>query len=202
MVPATSTAHRTTASAARSLRPDAGMRLRGVSSPSWKALSSSTASQTRGVVARKWIATVHHSSLASTVIPPITACSTTPPGMVQASFTSRLRSGWSIWTRHAVMTAIAATTTTTPVSIRLPNSIHWLSAWMPGWFTGTRLPATHCGQVGQPRPDPVTRTTEPVTPISACATTAAIPTPRCTAAEGYGKRAMRAWREGTSGEYS
>jgi hypothetical protein len=35
------------------------------------------------------------------------------------------------------------------------------------------LPETHCGQVGQPSPDPVTRTTEPVTPIPACAITAA-----------------------------
>ena len=56
---------------------------------------------------------------------------------------------------------------TTEVSVRLPNSI---SLWMPcAWCgTGVNDPGTHCGQVGQPSPEPVSRTRPPVTtmPIS------------------------------------
>ena len=56
---------------------------------------------------------------------------------------------------------------TTEVSVRLPNSISW---WMPcSWCgTGVNDPGTHCGQVGQPSPEPVRRTRPPVTtmPIS------------------------------------
>jgi hypothetical protein len=62
--------------------------------------------------------------------------------------------------------------------MRLLNSIHWFSAWYSDRETGTMLPGTHCGQVGQPSPDPVTRTTDPVTPIPACVITAAIATAR------------------------
>lgn len=114
-------------------------------------------------------------------------------GIVQASFTRRRRLGCSICTRHAVITHSAATRMTTPVSIRLLNSIHWVSASNSGCATGTMLPSTHCGQVGQPRPEPVTRTTDPVTPIPAWAITAAIATARWTANEGYGRRATRLW---------
>ncbi len=67
---------------------------------------------------------------------------------------------------------------TTPVNIRLPYSIHWFSAANSGCSTGTMLPGKHSGQVGQPSPDPVTRTTDPVTAINAWVATTAIATPR------------------------
>src|SRR5699024_4927433 len=46
--------------------------------------------------------------------------------------------------------------------MRLPNSTAW---WIHGAApaTGTRDPSWHSGQVSQPRPEPVTRTMEPVT---------------------------------------
>src|SRR5690606_41778930 len=72
--------------------------------------------------------------------------------------------------------------------MRLPYSIHWLSVAYSGCSMGTMLPGKHCGQVGQPRPDPVTRTMEPVTPIPACVMMAAMARARCRACEGYGKR--------------
>src|SRR5690349_15647710 len=61
------------------------------------------------------------------------------------------------------MTAAAAVSTTRKVSIRLPNSTAW---WMPatsGCGTGVKLPGKHCGQVGHPSPEAVTRTMAPVT---------------------------------------
>ena len=53
--------------------------------------------------------------------------------------------------------------TTAMLIRRLPNSTAW---WMRGTSacaTGVKLPGKHCGQVGQPRPDAVTRTMAPVT---------------------------------------
>ena len=82
--------------------------------------------------------------------------------------------------------------TTRNVSSRLPNSIHWVSACVSGCGTGTRLPGKHCGHVGQPSPDPVTRTTDPVTAMPACATTAATASARMTLGEVGGRRSSRA----------
>ena len=81
--------------------------------------------------------------------------------------------------------------TTRNVSSRLPNSIHWVSACVSGCGTGTRLPGKHCGHVGQPNPDPVTRTTDPVTAMPACATTAATASVRMTRGEVGGRRSSR-----------
>ncbi len=142
-----------------------GTRGRGGSSPSVKARCSSTASHTRIVEARKWIATVHHNRCVITVMPPMRACTTTPAGITQARASSRVRPGWSRNTRHATTTQAAATATTTNVSSRFPYSTHWLSMAYSGCSTGVMLPGKHCGQVGHPSPDPVTRTIEPVTPI-------------------------------------
>ena len=55
--------------------------------------------------------------------------------------------------------------TTRKVIIRFPNSTAW---WIPGTSacgTGVKLPGKHCGHVGQPRPEAVTRTMAPVTAI-------------------------------------
>ena len=67
------------------------------------------------------------------MIPPITACATTPSGCTSASRVSRGRRGRvaSAATRHA-----PATMTTRNVSSRLPNSIHWVSACVSGCGDG------------------------------------------------------------------
>src|SRR6476620_1252764 len=46
-------------------------------------------------------------------------------------------------------------------------------------LTGTREPGAHCGQVGQPKPEPVTRTVAPVTAINPLVITAANANARC-----------------------
>src|SRR3954447_1030554 len=64
--------------------------------------------------------------------------------------------------------AIAATT---KVSIRLLNS---MALWMPSARCGTNERPLQRGQVGQPRPEPVSRTTPPVTTMPMFATSEAI----------------------------
>ncbi len=146
-------------------------------SPSSTAQTSCTASHTNTTEIRKCRPTDHHTSCARTTNPPTTAWVTTPIGCSQARRTSRsLRGRYP----HAAIRQSPATSTTTPVSSRLPNSIHCVSASTSGCGVGTRLPGKHSGQVGQPRPEPVTRTIEPVTAIPACATTAAIASARIT----------------------
>ena len=160
---------------------------RGGPSPSPTAETSTTASQTSAIETRKCTLTLHHTSPSSTVNPPITAWATTPSGCTSASRTSRGRRGraFSAARKHSPVTS-----TTANVSSRLPNSTHWCSAATSGCGVGTRLPGKHCGQVGQPSPDPVTRTIDPVTAIPACATTAAIASRRTTAG-GTGTRRSR-----------
>ncbi len=53
-----------------------------------------------------------------------------------------------------------ATAATTNVTMRLLNSI---ALWMPIARCGTNDEPVQRGQVGQPRPEPVSRTTPPVT---------------------------------------
>jgi hypothetical protein len=135
--------------------------------------------------------TLHHTRPSSTTPPPITAWAITPMGCTTARRVSRARRGRvaSAASRHA-----PATSTTTPVSIRLPNSIHCVIGSTSGCGVGTRLPGTHSGQVGQPSPDPVTRTTDPVTAMPACATTAAIASVRISVGGTAGSRSNRAER--------
>ena len=104
---------------------------------------------------------------------------------------SRARRGrvFSAASKHA-----PATSTTTNVSNRLPNSIHWVSAATSGCGVGTRLPGKHSGHVGQPSPEPVTRTTEPVTAMPAWATTAATASRRISDAGVAGRRCRNAGR--------
>ncbi len=54
-------------------------------------------------------------------------------------------------------------TSTTPVSVRLANSIARCSPARPERDTGTNDPGWHYGQVAQPSPEPVTRTVAPFT---------------------------------------
>ncbi len=74
------------------------------------------------------------------------------------------------------------------VSRRLPYSIHWFSVAYSGCSTGTMLPGKHCGHVGQPSPEPVTRTIEPVSPMPAWVTMAAMARARWSRCDGYGRR--------------
>ena len=60
-------------------------------------------------------------------------------------------------------TANAAVSTTANVIMRLPNSTAWWIRGTSETATGVKLPGKHCGQVGQPSPEAVTRTIAPVT---------------------------------------
>ena len=64
------------------------------------------------------MATVHQSSPVSTVMPPITACSTVEAGINHAKTSTSARRR----ARVTASTASAAVTTTAKVIIRLPNS--------------------------------------------------------------------------------
>jgi hypothetical protein len=64
-----------------------------------------------------------------------------------------------------------ATAVTRKVSIRFPNSI---APCIPSSPWGTYEESVHRGQVGQPRPDAVSRTAPPVTTISTLTTRLAI----------------------------
>ena len=88
---------------------------------------------------------------------------------------------------------------TTEVSVRLPNSI---SLWMPcSWCgTGVNDPGTHCGQVGQPSPEPVSRTRPPVTTMPISSTRLATSTGRSTERAGAGGGARSGPRADVVGE--
>ena len=78
----------------------------------------------------------------------------------------------------------SATSPTTKVSIRLPNSIAPCSAYSA---VGVYESSVQLGQVGQPSPEPVSRTTPPVTTIAELATTEATASRRTSGAEGRGR---------------
>ena len=90
----------------------------------------------------------------STTMPPSTTCPTTPSTINPASRTKRALRG-----RTANAAAIAAITlaATTPVNNRLTCSIAAC-----GLETSTKRLSLHAGQSTQPRPEPVSRTNEPV----------------------------------------
>ena len=136
------------------------------------------------IEATRWMATVHHSSPVSTVIPPITACTTVEAGISHAyTNTSRRRRA-----RVTARTAAIAVSTTAKVIIRLPNSTAWWIRGTSGCATGTKLPGKHCGQVGQPRPDAVTRTMAPVTAIPPWLRMTSAAISRCARRLGSGSR--------------
>lgn len=175
-VPAISSAYMTTAMTICSPRAPAGTSQRAGPSPSLSERRSSTANHTSTIETMKWTETLHHTSPSRTVAPPMTACASTPPTWIAASVMTRRRRGLfsTAAIRHRpVMMPM------TPNSVRLPNSTHWCSAATSGCSTGTMLPGTHSGHVGQPSPEPVTRTMDPVTAIPPCAMMAAIARARC-----------------------
>ncbi len=106
-------------------------------------------------------------------MPPMTACSGMPAASTAASPTRCRRP-----VRHAATNVSTATATSTKVSSRLPNS---MAEWKSSAPCGVKSSSVHRGQVGQPRPEPVSRTAPPVTTMPVLATREAQP-------------AQRAWR--------
>ena len=130
------------------------------------------------------MATVHHSSPVRTVMPPITACTTVDSGISQAYTRTSVRRR----ARVTVSTASAAAITTAMLTIRLPNSTAWWTRGTSATATGVKLPGKHCGQVGQPSPDAVTRTIAPVTAIPPWVRMTSAATARWTRRLGWGSR--------------
>src|SRR5439155_26231867 len=94
----------------------------------------------------------------STVTPPRTAWATTPPTRADDNHTSSRRRG----RLRIDPTSVAITTTL----MRLVNSRfpHSTTAW---YSHGPMIrPPSHAGHVGQPSPDPVTRTAAPASTIA------------------------------------
>jgi hypothetical protein len=89
-------------------------------------------------------------SSVSTVIPPSTACSSTPSGSSSAIATRERRRGDSHTAAHTHSTTTANTAI---VKMRLLNSINMLRVGIPALGAGTRLLAVQRGHVGQPSPD-------------------------------------------------
>src|SRR5690606_17883346 len=105
----------------------------------------------------KWIRTTHGFSRVRTVMPPTTACTTMPPPIAPASSRS---SGWRRRERQTASTVSTAMITRRKVSSRLPNS---MTPCRPISGVLVQDSSVHRGQVGQPRPLPVSRTAPPVT---------------------------------------
>ena len=100
----------------------------------------------------------------STVMPPSTPWAMTPTASTVAGRRSSRRIGR---TRNASTPAAMHAIPTTVENSRLPYSIHtWVSS------SGTNVPE-QSGQVGQPSPDPVSRTPAPLNTISTSVASAA-----------------------------
>ncbi|SHV90701.1 Uncharacterised protein [Mycobacteroides abscessus subsp. abscessus] len=117
-------------------------------------------------------------------MPPMMACNTVEAGISHAyTSTSRRRRA-----RVTASTANAAVMTTRKLIIRLPNSTAWWIRGTSATATGVKLPGKHCGQVGQPRPEAVTRTTAPVTAMPPWVRITAAAMRRCVRKLGIGSR--------------
>jgi hypothetical protein len=127
---------------------------------------------------RKCAATVHGFSPVSTVMPPSTACAGMPTNAATANGVRSRRSERSTASSVASTTAVSTT-----VSIRLVNSIAPCCAYSE---VGTSESDVQLGQVGQPSPEPVSRTTPPVTTMPALATTDATASRRTSTSEARG----------------
>ena len=123
------------------------------------------ATATSTIDSRKCAATVHGLSPVSTVTPPSSAWAGMPSRLSTAS---RRRSRRT----EAKTATTVATATTTSAKVSMP--VAELDQPVAGESAvGRMLPSVHCGQVGQPSPEPVSRTAPPVTTITPLATTLA-----------------------------
>ena len=60
------------------------------------------------------------------------------------------------------------TSVSTTATMRLPNSMR---PWIPISGVTTREPGVHSGKLGQPRPEPVSRTAAPESTLTSCTAT-------------------------------
>ena len=118
----------------------------------------------------RWKETIHGFRSVSTVMPPMTACAGMPSAITSASRRRSRRPDCQAATNVPIATA-----TSTQVSIRLPNSIAEWTSYAP---CGVSDSSVHRGHVGQPRPEPVSRTTPPVTTMPMLTTIDAHAQPR------------------------
>src|SRR5688572_14645529 len=137
----------------------------GAAADSSRANHRYDAATTSTIDRRKWAATVAGCSPWSTVNPPRTAWATTPPRTTTEAVRIARRGAHA----QTARTVASARMPRTPVRERLPNSMY---LWKPSACStvGVIDPSTHSGQVGQPRPLPVTRTSPPVTTMPTSAT--------------------------------
>ena len=156
-VPRTSTRNAIDAIAVAAWRSPTGARTSSGSLRS--ACTAATASAISTIETRKWIDTVYHCSPVRTVMPPITACVSTPSGRIQA--TRRTTVAIPVLRRTSHRNHSVAPSTTN-VRSRLPNSMPACRS-SNGFAVGVKLSGSQRGHSAQPRPDPLTRTTPPVT---------------------------------------
>ncbi|SCD61844.1 hypothetical protein GA0115246_1038510 [Streptomyces sp. SolWspMP-sol7th] len=133
---------------------------RGAASPSRLRCHMSAATAMSAEESRKCAATVYGLRPTSTTMPPSTALPMTSQNCVQPSRVSERRRGFAA---RAAMIAQPTAAHSTYVSIRLPNS---MTPWNPISRVVVSEVSVHCGQVGQPSPDPVSRTAPPVTTMT------------------------------------
>ena len=114
-------------------------------------------------------------------MPPSTAWPRTPASTSAAPTFIGRRGAAS----QTTSTVAIASTSSTPVRVRLPNSMY---LWKPSACStvGVIEPSTHSGHVGQPSPLPVTRTRPPVTTMPTSAT-------RLARSTGESQRDQAAW---------
>ncbi|OAX58019.1 hypothetical protein A5N15_08395 [Rothia kristinae] len=104
--------------------------------------------------------------------PPTTACTGIP---ANSRIASQNRSRYSVRRRITARTVSTATIPRSPVRVRLPNS---MKPWIPISGTLFQESSVQRGQVGQPSPDWVRRTSPPVITSSRFASTDARAVPR------------------------
>ena len=124
-------------------------------------------------------------------MPPSTAWASTPSGWAAASQTMLRRTARPGRNRHAVTSTSTATTISTPVSIRLVNSIQVCTIGSPLVCAATRLLVVQVGQSGQPSPEALSRTAAPVMISPALAHTPASAIRRIEVTVGYSTGATR-----------
>ena len=115
----------------------------------------------------RWKATAHGLRSVSTVMPPSTACAGTLSPSQRASRRSSRRPERQALTNVAIAIAVS-----TKVRVRLPNSIAECTSRAP---CGVKELPWQRGQVGQPSPEPVSRTAPPVSTMPMLATRVAQP---------------------------
>ncbi len=160
MVPTTISATVTAVNATASRPARGGASGRGSSSPSRARSQVTAATVISAVASRKCAATVYGLSSISTVTPPSRPLATTSQNCAQAARDRPRRRGLAERTARIAQPTAAHSTY---VSRRLPNS---MAPWRPISGVATRLSPLHLGQVSHPSPEPVSRTTPPVTTMT------------------------------------